>query len=314
MLNTNLPLQSVADETYFPQRLTIQSPDTFRQYALAIRFYSRFLGRTAIIGDLDDLPLTRFKRWLYTEKKLAAKTVNERAGRIVAMWDWLARKRLVDHFPTVEKIPEPRRVPRAWTLEQLQAIFRESLNCRGRICGIPANLWIRTLLGFQWNTSERIGATLSISWDMIDFDRKSVIVPAEIRKRGQADEQYTLWPQLLEMLAEVKKYGNHLVFPVDFCKSALYHRLKKILKRAGLPHGRQFMFHAMRVSHATWTEALGGNATASLRHANPTTTKKHYIDRSIVNQEASVLPHGFLGQSLMQGHSNATPANSTADL
>jgi integrase len=294
MLDASLTLREVADNYYFPQRLTIRSTDTIDQYHLAFRFYDRFLGRDSLVADLGDQPVTRFKRWLLTDKKLAAKTVNERAGRIIAMWDWLARKRLVDAFPCIEKIPEPRRAPRAWTLEQLQAIFRESLNCRGRICGIPTSLWIRGLLGFQWNTSERIGATLSISWDMIDFARKSVHVPAEIRKRGQADEVYTLWPELCTILQEIRSFGNHLVFPVDFGKSALYHRFKKILKRAGLPTGRQYMFHAMRVSHATWTEALGGNATASLRHANPATTKRHYIDPSIVNQEASRLPHTFL--------------------
>jgi integrase len=296
MLEASLTLRQVADEMYFPARLTIQADDTIKQYHLAFRFYDRYLCRISRVSDLDDLELTKFKRWLFADRKLAAKTANERAGRIISMWDWLARKRLVDAFPCVEKIPEPRRAPRSWTIEQLRMIFRESLNCRGRVCGIPTSLWLRGLCGFLWNTGERIGATLRLEFEHLDCIRGSVIVPAEIRKRGQSDECYRLWPEVLEMLEEIRAYGNNLIFPTDFGKSALYHRYKKILKRANLPSGRQYMFHAMRVSHATWTQALGGNATHALRHANPATTKRHYIDGSISNQEQSILPRDFLSQ------------------
>lgn len=294
MLDNTITLRQVADEMYFPARLTIQAEDTVKQYYLAFSFYDRFLCRTAQVSNLNDLELTKFKRWLFKERKLAAKTANERAGRIIAMWDWLARKRLVDAFPCVEKIPEPKRAPRAWTIDQLRAIFQETLNCRGRICGIPASLWLRGLCGFLWNTSERIGATLKCDWEMVDLNRGTILVPAEIRKRGQSDEVYRLWPEVLELLREIRTYKNQLIFPTDFGKTALYHRYKKILIRAGLPHGRQYMFHAMRVSHATWTQALGGNATHALRHANPATTRRHYIDGSIVNQEQSLLPRDFL--------------------
>lgn len=294
MLDTTITLREVADNLYFPSRLTIRATDTIRQYYLAFKFYDRFLSHESKVSNLNDLELTKYKRWLFYEQKLAAKTANERAGRIIAMWDWLARKRLVDAFPTVERLPEPKRAPRAWTIEQLRMIFAETLNCRGRICGIPTSLWLRGLCGFLWNTSERIGATLQLDWQMLDLSRGSILVPAEIRKRGQSDEVYTLWPEVLAIFAEIRAFGNHLIFPVDFSKSALYHRYKKILKRAGLPHGRSNMFHCMRVSHATWTEALGGNATAALRHANPATTKRHYIDGSIVNQEQSILPRDFI--------------------
>jgi integrase len=294
MLDTSLTLREVADNLYFPARLTIQAKDTISQYHLAFSFYDRFLCRESQVSNLNDLEVTKFKRWLHHDRQLAAKTVNERAGRIIAMWNWLARKRLVDAFPCVEKIPEPKRAPRAWTIDQLQLIFREFLSCRGRICGIPTSLWLRGLCGFLWNTSERIGATLKCDWSMLDTSRGSILVPAEIRKRGQSDEVYMLWPEVLAILDEIRKYGNHLIFPTDFEKSALYHRYKKVLKRANLPHGRSNMFHCMRVSHATWTQALGGNATQALRHANAATTKRHYIDGSIVNQQQSVLPRDFI--------------------
>ena len=297
MLDNTITLREVADQLYFPARLTIAADDTIKQYYLAFSFYDRFLCHKSQVSNLNDLELTKFKRWLFKDRQLAAKTANERAGRIIAMWDWLARKRLVDAFPCVEKIPEPRRAPRAWTIDQLQAIFRESLNCRGRICGIPASLWLRGLCGFLWNTSERIGATLQLEWSMLDYARGSILVPAEIRKRGQSDEVYRLWPEVLELLREIRTYKNQLIFPTDFGKTALYHRFKKVLKRAGLPSGRSNMFHCMRVSHATWTQALGGNATHALRHANAATTRRHYIDGSIVNQEQSILPRDFLTSS-----------------
>lgn len=293
-MDLSISLRSAAEEYYFPYKVSIRSPKTLTHYRFAFDFLDRFLGRAAQVRDLNDATITKFLRWLDQVRGLAPKTINERVGRIISVWDWFARKRYVEQFPTVEKLPEPKRCPRAWTIEQLAAIFSECRRCRGYACGIPISIWMTGLLGFGWNTSERIGATLQTRFDMIDFSRGSIIVPAEIRKKGQSDELYELWPEVVETMLEIKSYGHKLIFPMDFCISALYHRYKKILQRAGLPDGRKYMFHCVRVTHGTWVEALGGNASLALRHSNPATTKRHYIDTSIASPQTTNLPHSFI--------------------
>jgi len=52
-------------------------------------------------------------------------------------------------------------------------------------------------------------------------------------------------------------------------------------KAAKLPSGRHRKTQSMRVSHATWLTVVGGDATKSLMHSDPATTRDHYIDPKI---------------------------------
>ena len=47
--------------------------------------------------------------------------------------------------------------------------------------------------------------------------------------------------------------------------------------------------YRMRVSHATHRHLAGGDATLALGHANPATTRKSYIDPTMVRAEAKSL-------------------------
>jgi integrase len=47
-------------------------------------------------------------------------------------------------------------------------------------------------------------------------------------------------------------------------------------------------FHAIRKASGSYVKAGGGDATDHLGHANPKTTKDHYLDTTITGQQSAL--------------------------
>lgn len=283
---SNGDLWSICHDQYFRFRVKLRSEKTRIQYRLALNNFRDCLGRSPEVADLQDDNLAALCGWLL-DQKLSEFTVNERIGRIKSLWNWLARRGVVRTFPTIDKIPTEERIPRAWSVEELRKLFDSCAQERGTIDGIPAAAWWLALHSWLWCTSERKGATFGLRWDMVDLDGLVAVVPASIRK-GTTGRVYQLWPEAAAMLRSIREPSRELVFPWPFDEGTYYYRYGRLLRRAGLPDGRN-KTHAMRVSHATWREATGGNASQSLGHADPQTTRRHYLDPRIVRQDQEPL-------------------------
>src|SRR5262245_55580093 len=91
-------------------------------------------------------------------RDISAYTVREKLGRILALWNWLAKRDRSMHFPTMERPEAPEIVPTALTEKQLRALFEEIQHEHGTIGGVRARDWWAALLGFVWATGERKGA------------------------------------------------------------------------------------------------------------------------------------------------------------
>lgn len=276
-------LWDLCEETYFPLKIDI-GKETRRQYALAMDDFGRTLGHRPTIDDLTDSTLTFWARKLLDRvhpKPLSAWTINERTGRIKTLWKWLACKGIVKTFPTVKPLPVPDPIPRAWSKNELARLFEAAELEQGTIAGIPAGLWWRARMAFHWYTGERKGAVdrLRMEWVYLDSDPPISRIPAGARKGGKKNGMYHMPPPLVDALRAIWKPSRDLVFEND--RPSMYWLWwNGILKRAGLPTGSKFKTQCLRVSHATWCEKAGGDATRSLMHSNRATTMKHYIDAS----------------------------------
>jgi integrase len=243
------PLLDVCNDTYFPQRLTITSKDTTRQYEIALRFFGRHLGHTPLLSDLTDDNLYAFIRHLQ-DLGLATTTINDRVGRLRALMEWLGRRKHIDRLPTVERLREPRRIPQAWTEEQLVKLFASVAQEDRDVGIIPGRLWWRACFALAWNTSERVSALMSLEWSWLDGDK--LHVPAESRKGRRRDMLYTLWDETLATLEPLREYGCEHILEFPHCwPHTFYLRFGRILDRAGLPNDRKHKTHCLRVSHAT---------------------------------------------------------------
>lgn len=271
---------------YFPLNLKCRSEHTRYQYLRAIRLFSAFLNRDATPDDLQDDSLTIWMSRLMSHG-MAPVTVRETAGRISALWTWLAKRGIIQRFPTFSKPQVPDTLPTALTEEQIRALFRSASKERGIIGGIPADMWWTSFLAFVWTTAERKSAALAVKVAWIDFNAACCTIPPEARKGGRKWAVYKLWPETMALLAQALSAAprREQMWPYDFCHESYYTRYNRILRDAGIPVNRRTKTHALRCSHATYLEMRGGDPSRQLGHTDSQTTRKYYLDPKFTDKE-----------------------------
>lgn len=293
------PLRTAFEEIYKPARLAAATPNTAYQYDLNLRRFDKALGRPALLADLNDATVNRAIAWAKAYrgpraggKPLSLASVEKFKDNIVAVWKYLHQRRMVDEFPSIPKIVVPIRIPTAWTLPELQRLWAYLERLPGDVAGVPANLWFLCLLSVLWNSGERIAPILSARWDQLDLTEGYLVCKAESRKGGLSDKLHKLSPETCALLRQIIIPEREVIFFWPWSLSMLYDRWREILQRAGLPSGRERMFHAIRKSVATHTKLRGGNACEALGHYDPKMTEQVYIDpRVCPTQHASdILP------------------------
>lgn len=282
------PLWEVCQSFYFPRRLDLRSDKTRDAYRIAIDNYGRHLGRLATIADLEDDAVA-----VWVGRQLdspgSVYSVRERMGRLLALWRFLAARRIVQCWPTIKRPPAPDPVPIALTRQQLADLFDAAMYEPGKIDGIRAGWWWQAYLAFVWSTAERRSAALSLTWANCDLAAQVAIIPPENRKGRRKAGIYRLWPEVVGLIERIKMPPRELVFPWSYSDGRYFHNFGRICERAGLPNDAKHKTHCLRCSHATWLAAFGGNASAALMHSDPATTQKHYIDVRIATPPAPKL-------------------------
>lgn len=107
---------------------TIRNSHTKKLYHLAIKQFTDAIGHQATIDDLTDDNIVAMEKVL---EGRSAFTINERTGRIKAIWRWAAKKGYVRWWPTIAPMPEPDINRRAWHIDQLRAIMQACSKMRG---------------------------------------------------------------------------------------------------------------------------------------------------------------------------------------
>lgn len=283
-------LWALCHKRYFPTSLRIRKEITRRQYQFALENLRDYIGHDPTPADLTEDNVLGMMVMLRDQRKLDPRTVNGYRGRICALWTWMAKKRIVAEFPTVGTLKAPRRLPKAWTRDQLEALFAACDRQRGWIAGVPAALWMRSLHAVLWDSSERIGALMDLEWIHVDLDRALLQLPAEIRK-GDEERCYTLHPDTVAELRKLKAVhdatgSSGRVWPWDRSEGYLWTVYKRVRKDAGLPDDTtgKSGFHRMRRSVASHMVAAGADATAALGHSSAALTRRSYIDPSVAGQ------------------------------
>lgn len=280
-------LASVFRELYAPHKLHNRSEGQRRNYTFALRHFELFLGRPPRLGDLTDGNIAGLLRWI-VELPRAPRTANKTRDCLLALWRFLARKRVVEQWPDVEPMIEPELIPRAWLKHELQAMFAAVQKQPGEIGRVPAALWWNGLLSLLWDSAERIRPIWLLEWRDVDMQNRHVDWQARNRKGGRKANQSKLHVDTVRVLRELRRYGRDgFVLPRDFSYCTLFGRFKRVLRDAQLPSDRSCMFHRIRKSAASWFEAGGGNATELLGHSSRQVTRA-YLDQRIVGKQHAV--------------------------
>ena len=281
-------LWSICTDFFFPRRIELRSDKTRRAYRLAINHFGRHLGHVPTLADLDD-DLVAVWVGQQLDAPGSVYSVRERMGRLLSLWRFLAARGKITLWPTIKRPAAPDPVPVALTQEQLHRLFEAAMYEPGKIDGIRAGWWWQAYLGFVWSTAERRTAALSLRWEHCDLTAAVAMIPPQARKGGKRAGVYRLWPEVVLLIERIKMPPRELVFPWSYSEGRYYHNYGRILERAGLPADRKHKTHCLRCSHATWLQAIGGNATRALGHGSPETTNRHYIDSRLIPQEGPKL-------------------------
>lgn len=267
----------------------IRSPRTADHYRRAIRQYAEAISLgDATAHDLSDDGLVALEKYLI-DLDYSITTVNERLGRVKALWKWLAQRGELKVWPTIARIPEPEPYRRAWTVEQVRQILQACKRMDYTYDGVPASHWWRVWHYVQWETGERTGALLRLQWTWIN--ERGIDVPAMARK-GMKSAYYRLSAHSLRELEAIRAPRREIVFPWDLHPCMFWEHYSRLLRYAGLPDDRKCKPQRMRRTHLTYWAVGGEDATLRAKHVDSETTRKHYLDETILGgiDPATVLP------------------------
>lgn len=268
LLDLYAPLKQLTDRTVELYRYTIEG-------------YGEHLGHQATVEDFDELKIMRFLT--HRVRTRAAATAAKDRAQLRALWEFAARRRIVDSWPTIPPVHVPERVPVCWLTEEMQRLMDSAAQETVDIDGIPAAKFWRALLLLAYDSGERITPMLSLRWR--DVAGCNVLFVAETRKKKTRDILRAVSVECADAMLAIKgdRGPDDLVFPWPRTRSYIWKRLEIILQRAGLPHGRKDKFHKIRKTTASYFEAAGGNSQSLLDHADAKTTRK-YLDPRVVKQ------------------------------
>lgn len=280
-----MTLRELWTKHYLPLVLPHHSPSTDVWGRLAIKRMQEALGRTPTVADLTEENLCKARAHTLAgnsqgqKVKRTAHTANAVTGKLLAMWRFAIKLGLRKDWPFLRKLPVPKRIPHAWTKDELRRIAETCAARPGWVAGIPAAGWWSALLAVLCSTGARISAVLKAHWSQVDFETGTLLLLAEHQKQ-KADQLFVLHPDTLAKLRKIQTPERELIFPWPGSRDYLWKKYEGILRDTGLPHDRRHKFHAIRKSVATYYEMAGGNATALLGHSARSVTEQ-YIDPKI---------------------------------
>lgn len=276
-----MTLLSFLETVYVPLRLRGRSAESVRLLRHAITQFSRWLGRHAVLEDLEDLVVSQ---WLtaMAAKKSPNTVARERSG-ILALWNLAQGRGLVKLRPTVAPELIPQSTPRAFTVDELGRLAAAAKLSYGWVGPVPARTFFPALIAVGLETGERINAILNTPRHC--WQRPTLTVPATIRKGGRQERIYELSPEACDLVDAVSRHGGPTVFWWVASDTALRKRWKTITRRAGLGDGRDVQFHALRRSTASHLAAAGLDATTYLGHSTDRITRRSYLDPRVVDSK-----------------------------
>lgn len=261
---------------YGSRKLRWASEATKSKFLRAECAFSGFLRRPA---ELEDLQVDLVLDFLQSIDR-SPHTQNEYRAKIVALWNYAAKRRLVPDFPDFPKIRAPHRLPVAFGVADFRRLLVAAKAMPRPVRGVPGGIWWPALLQLGWATGERYRAIVGAKWNDYSAESGRLIVRAETRKGGDRDRLYLLPDWCRAALAAVPRLHHEILRP----NTNYWRQWDQLLQSAGLPADRYHKTHALRRSHASHLAAAGVDPCAALGHSSVRITREHYLDPTIVGE------------------------------
>ena len=295
--------------TYRPLRLRGRSQNTAKLYEATFRAFDRWLVAEGIATEcglehLDELLLARFlEHYTQTHSPYTAEKIRTQLMALARL-AWERRVPGMERMPSCQPGVLPDRIPTAWSADDLRRLFAAAQRITGRVGKIPAGEWFPAAIQLAYETGERIGALMATP--ARDYARPTLTVQPEARKGGRRGRVYHISDELCDRLDRVVAHGYEMLLPWPMTPTHVYHRLKSILKAAGLG-GKRLAFHQIRRTAISHIAAAGADPVEFAGHSSPAITKRWYLDPRYADRGPK--PHQLLPR-IDQAHETPAP---TAD-
>lgn len=258
-------LMGFFDRFYRLRRLLNRSMATIDDYRSTIRFFGRFLMRTATVADLTDDNVSGFLDWTIGRGR-SPFTANKQRATLHALWRAARRSKLIEGEPTIEKIATEKRVPEAWSLSEFARILDAASRVPGLVGDVPAADWWRALLITAYDTGLRISPLLHAELANLDQTEGWLRVKASTQKQ-KAEQAFKLHAHSLTAIAKILRPDAKFLFPWPYDPKrrvwrTLNRHYRAILKAAGVNTTARDLFHKVRRTTATYLADQAGAAVA----------------------------------------------------
>lgn len=267
-------------------------PASLAQYRIAVRRLDAWAGRQVRLAELCP---ELMGRWLRSMASGCAVTANSKARQVKTLWRAAADEGHCEPPRRLARLPETERVPKAWTIEEVNRLVAACRNARPDYWPNgqrPALWWPAIVVTVYW-TGARVGAVLAARTSECDLTQG---VLALVEPKTRKARLHRLPAKCVQALQPLYDPARELLFPWPYTRRVLWRQFRRLVEAAGLPaaKGNHNLFHKLRRTHASYAAARGGLAlaAASLGHSSAALTLKHYVDPRIYRQPsaADVLP------------------------
>jgi len=281
-------LSNFLQEIYIPSRLEL-SAGTIRQIQVAITLFSRWLGRSASLTDLDENTIRQFLTAYRVDR--AAATTNSRRRDLLALWQCAYDEEMFDRPPRRKRIrraKESPRIPEAWTSGEVGRILEAIADEPGEVSGWPASIWWRSLILVLYDTGERRGAVMAAGPQ--DLSLAGCWIVFRHTKTGRP-RWCPLHADTIVACREIFDPGRERIWPWAFSDCWLSKSFKRILDRAKVAHGwkRGGVFHKLRRTTGSLVEQAGGDGAKHIGNTRAVFLR-HYCDPRFFSSQLDRLP------------------------
>ncbi len=204
-------------DVYQPRKLINCADETVRQYLLIIGLFSRHLGFSASIANLNDADVAAFldaysRERPRSNRRRSPATVNKARDHLLAIWRYLHGQGLVTKLPDIAPIKVFKRVPTAWDTFQVGELLNSATRLTGDVMpGVSRADFFVALFLVAYDTGLRKGALLGLRRSDVDLRRGHVLARAETQKQ-KANQLLTICEQTSDAVRELWLPDRELLF------------------------------------------------------------------------------------------------------
>lgn len=226
-------------------------------------------------GDfpIGEVTLARARDFIaFIQSSRGNKSANRRLRTLKKLWDWHSKELPSNPFSAIPKYPEDAFTKYVPLREDVDMVLARAL------------LWQKRMLHFVLLTGARLSEMLQLTWDDVDFERKTILLWTRKRKGGSRQAKLMpITPRLDDILhaREQERRDGHMHVFINPNTNGLYtksqpsicYMLKRLCEAAEV---KRFTFHALR--HYAASQLLQSKKAnlveiqQFLGHQRPTTT------------------------------------------